>query len=172
MGLRLRPVQSLKHIVETNGNVTAALASTTDVIVTVDAPASATTNQVKIGSTVNAIYLRVEVVGATSAGGVDNIYMAVYHNVAGSLSAPALDTLGASDRRNQVLHQEMIMLTPRNLSTEPGFPRTLFKGVVRIPRGFRRNAVEDKLQVILQHRSGEVTQVTKFCIECIYKEFR
>jgi len=175
-GLRLRPVNSLKHVVETNGAVSAAVASTTDVINTVNDPASASPNQCGIGSTVSSIYLRVEVVGKVSAGGVDNIYMGVYHNPGGSFVAPALDLIGASDRRNMFIHQEMIMLTPQATSGAGGgdfrFPRTMFNGVVRIPRGYKRNAVEDKLQVILQHRSGEATQTTEFCIECIYKEFR
>lgn len=170
--LRLRPVNSLKHIVETNGIVSGASASTTDVINTKTDPDTAVgTNQVNVGSTVHAIYLRVEVVGATSAGGVDNIYMGVFKNPGALLSAPPMDNVGATDRRKFMIHQEMIMLTPRNLSTEPGFPRTMFKGVIVIPKGYKRNGIEDKLQVILQHRSGESTQATNFCIECIYKEF-
>ncbi len=168
---RLRPVKSYKHIIETNGLVTLALPSVTDVINTVDNPVLTTTNGCQTGSTVYAIYLRVEVKGgAVEASGVTNIYMAVFHNVAGSLAAPALDTLGSSDRKNQVIHQEMLMLTPA--TAEGGFPRTLFNGVISIPRGMRRNAVQDKLQVILQQRSGETNQTTAFCIECIYKEFR
>jgi len=169
--LRLRPVNSLKHVVETNGLVTAAGASITDVINTVPNPLPTITNNVNVGSTVHAIYLRVEVVGATSAGGVDNIYMGVFKNPGALLTAPSMDNVGTSDRRKYMIHQEMIMLTPRNLSTEPGFPRTMFKGVISIPKGYKRNGVEDKLQVILQHRTGEATQATNFCIECIYKEF-
>ncbi len=169
--LRLRPVNSLKHIVETNGAVSGAAASLTDVINTVDNPASSVSNAVHVGSTVHAIYLRVEVVGATSAGGVDNIYMGVFKNPANDLTPPVLDTVGLTDKRKFFIHQEMIMLTPRNLSTEPGFPRTMFKGVIAIPKGYKRNGIDDRLQVVLQHRTGESTQVTNFCIECIYKEF-
>ncbi len=170
-GNRLRPVNSLKHVVETNGTVTAALASVTDVIDSVRNPDEVQPNQCEISSIVNAIYLRVEVVGTTAAGGVDNIYMGVFKNQTGNLTAPALDTVGASDKRRYFLHQDMIMLAPF-VTGGTQFPRTLFKGVVMLPRSFRRNAVDDKLQVILQHRSGEATQTTRFCIECIYKEFR
>ncbi len=170
-GLRLRPVNSLKHIVETNGTVTAALQSVTDVINTIDAPVVGSPNSNHVGSTVHAIYLRVEVVGTIAAGGVDNIYMGVFKNPANDLSIPVLDLVGASDRRRFFIHQDMIMLTPLDVTNGVAFPRTLFKGVIRIPRGFKRNGLSDKLQVILQHRSGEVTQTTRFCIECIYKEF-
>jgi len=170
--LSLRPVRSVKHIIETNGLISAAVASTTDVV-SVDQNPTIETNpgEVNIGATVSSIYLRVEVIGVLAAAGVDNIYMIVYKNPGGSLIAPAIDTLGGSDRRKFVMHQEMTMLTPFEATGTTGFPRTLFKGVVRIPPRYRRFGVQDKLQVIIQHRSGETTQTTRFCVECIYKEF-
>lgn len=172
-GRIMSPINSVKHIVETNGIVIAAVASTTDVI---NAPAvstldlKATTNSVMRGATVNAIYLNVQVIGKTAAGGVDNIYMAVFKNVGSNLTIGNLDSIGTSDNRKYVIHQEMIMLAPS--ATGGIFPRTMFKGVIRIPRGYKRMGISDKLQVVLQHRSGEATQATSFCIECIYKEFR
>lgn len=170
-GFRLRPVNTLKHVVETNGAVTAAAASRTDIINTIRNPDEVQTNQCEIGSTVSAIYLRVEVIGTVSAGGVDNIYMAVFKNPGGILVPPNLDQVGQSDKRKYVIHQEMIMLAKES-NDAMRFPRTMFNGVVRIPRGYKRNGVEDKLEVVLQHRQGELTQQTEFCIECIYKEFR
>jgi len=169
---RLHPVESLKHVVETNGTVSAALPSINDVIITKDSPLSTNVNEVKKMSTVSAIYLRVEVAGIIQAGGVDNIYMAVFKNPGGNLIIPALDGIGASDNRKYVIHQEMIMLTPQGSVDNNSFPRTLFNGVIRIPRGYKRNGINDKLTVVLQHRTGEVTQTTQFCIECIYKEFQ
>ncbi len=173
-GLRLRPVKSLKHIVDTQGALIAALQSVTDVINTVATPVIGNTNEVAEGSTVNAIYLRVEVASVIAAGGVDNVYMIVYKNPGDNMVPPgSLDSVGASDRKRFVIHQEMLM-TGQN-GSNPGaanIPRTLFKGVVVLPRTFRRMGYDDKLQVVLQHRTGEATQRTDFCIECIYKEFR
>ncbi len=169
--IRLRPVNSLKHIVETNGSVSAAGQSVTSVIETVSAPATGNPTECHVGSSVHAIYLRVEVVGSVAAGGVDNIYLGIFKNPSNDLAIPNLDSVGASDRRRFMIHQEMIMLTPLDTVNGVGFPRTMFKGVIMIPRGFKRNGVSDKLQVVLQHRSGEATQTTRFCIECIYKEF-
>ncbi len=166
--LRLRPVNTLKHIVETNGTVSAAAQSVTPVIETVSAPVTGNPTECHVGSTVHAIYLRVEVIGTTAAGGVDNIYMGIFKNPSNDLAIPNLDSVGGSDRRKFFIHQDMIMLTPQ---TTGGFPRTFFKGVVVIPRVYKRNGVSDKLQVVLQHRVGEATQTTRFCIECIYKEF-
>jgi len=168
----LRPVKSIKHIVETNGTVTAALASTTDVINTVDAPAyNVTPNQVSTGAQIHGIYLRVEVKGRVQAGGIQNVYMAVYKNLGNNLTLGPIDLIGTTDLRRYVIHQEMLMVSGQDLSTGLGFPRTMFKGVIIIPKSLKRFGVQDKLQVILQHRSGEATQTTEFCIECIYKEF-
>lgn len=169
---RLRPVMSLKHVVDTNGGITGAGFSTTDVIVTVNSP-NATTgpNQCAVGSTVGAIYLRVEVIQEVPAGGIDNIYMMVYKNPGGDQVPPAVDSVGTSDERKWVIHQEM-MMTGTVLTAANAIPRTLFKGVILIPRHLKRNAVEDKLQVVIGHRAGEATQVSNFCLQCIYKEFR
>ncbi len=168
--LRLRPVMSLKHVVDTNGAISMGAPSITDVITTVNNPSASTSNQCALGSTVNAIYLRVEVIGKDSAGGIDNVYMIVYKNRSGDLIPPPVDAVGVSDERRNVIHQEMLMLDFKG--TTAGFPRTLFKGVILIPRGIRRNAVEDKLQVVIGHRPAETTQLTEFCLQCIYKEFR
>ncbi len=172
--LRIRPVKSLKHIVDTQGALIAAAQSVTDVINVVPSPVIATTNEVAEGSTVHAIYLRVEIASVVAAGGVDNNYMIVYKNPGNNVAPPSnLDSVGVSDNKRFVMHQEM-MMTGQN-GSNPGaanIPRTLFKGVVRLPRNYRRMGYDDKLQVVLQHRNGEATQRTDFCIECIYKEFR
>ncbi len=172
--LRLRPVQSLKHVVDTSGAVVLAAQSITDVIDTVDSPVLSSPNQVASGSTVHAIYLRVEVVGTIGAAGVDNIYMIVYKNPGNNVVPPInLDAVGISDKKRFVLHQEMLMTgQPGGNPGSANIARTLFKGVVMLPRTFKRFGHDDKLQVILQHRTGESSQNTDFCIECIYKEFR
>jgi len=172
-GMGLRPVQSLKHVVESSGAVNLAAVSVTDVINVVSNPVDTVANACAVGSTVHSIYLRVEVVGIIGAAGIDNIYMAVYKNQGNLINAPNLDAIGGTEKRRFVIHQEMLMTgQPGGNPGSSNIPRTLFKGVVKIPRGYKRNAVDDKLQVLLQHRVGESSQKTNFCIECIYKEFR
>ncbi len=166
---RLHPVRAYKHIIDANGAISGGTPSVIDVIDTVADPTD-TSNQCATASTVHAIYLRVEVIGKDSAGGVDNIYMIVYKNPGANVTAPAVDAVGASDKKRFVIHQEMMMLDFKG--TTSGFPRTLMKGVVLIPRGYKRNGFDDKLQVVIGHRTGEVTQLTEFCLQCIYKEFR
>lgn len=170
MNYRLHPVRSVKHVVDTNGAIVAATPSVTDVIDTVADPADLSTNQCATGSTVHSIYLRVEVIGKDSASGVDNIYMIVYKNPADTIAPPIVDGVGSSDKRRFVIHQEMMMLDFKG--TTSGFPRTLFKGVIKLPRTFKRNGIDDKLQVVIGHRLGETTQLSEFCLQCIYKEFR
>ncbi len=169
---RLHPVESLKHVVDANGAIVGATPATVDVINTVDSPVASNSNQCKKMSTVSAIYLRVEVIGKTSATGIDNVYMLVFKNPGNLLTAPSVDNVGTSDRRKYVIHQEMLMLTPQNVGENRSFPRTLFNGVIKVPRGYKRNGVEDRLQVIIGHRTGEVPQLTEWCIQCIYKEFQ
>ncbi len=171
MNLAIRPVQSLKHIVDTNGGITGAGASVNDVINAVDAPVIATPNQIHQGSTVNAIFLRVDVIQKVAAGGVDNIYMIVYKNPGGNVPNPAVDGVGVSDKRKFVFHQEMAMLGT-NLTPTDAIPRTLFKGVIKIPPRYKRFGFNDKLQVVIGHRVGEVTQQSEFCLQCIYKEYQ
>jgi len=171
--LSIRPVQSIKHIIETTGLVSLAAASITDLINTVNFPdVGVNPNANNPGSSVHSIYLRVEVIGVIAAGGNDNIYMAVVKNPGANFSFPVIDQFGVSDIRRFVIHQEMVMLTPFEATGTTGFPRTMFKGVIRIPRGYKRNGLEDKLQLIIQHSTGEASQTTRFCVECIYKEFQ
>ncbi len=171
-GMALRPVRSLKHIIDSNGIVSAAGQSINDVIQAVDDPAAITGNpqQVHIGSTVHGIFLNVQVIQGVAAGGVDNIYLIVLKNPGNNLTVPNLDAVGNDDNRKHVIHQEMIM-TGNTGTVASAIPKTLFKGVIKIPPRLKRFGVQDRLQVIMQHRTGESTQQTDFCLQCIYKEF-
>ncbi len=167
---RLKPVQSYKHVIDTNGAISGPSPSVNDILVTVDNPIS-NVNQVAIGSTVFGVFLNVQVIQEIPAGGIDNIYMIVFKDVGGALLQPDVDKVGTSSLRRLVIHQEMIM-TGTVLTAASAIPKTLFKGFLKFPRTFRRNGIADKMQVVIGHRSGEVTQGTNFCLQCIYKEFR
>ncbi len=145
----------------------AAATSTTDLTNTVDLP-DALTNQVHVGSYVKFIYLKVEVVGAIAFAGTPRVYMYVWKNASGDLTFPATSNVGASAVKRYVIHQEMTMVADL-LQTD--FPRTMFKGVIRIPKGYQRHAIADKLQLVISNATGESTGSTRFCIQCIYKEF-
>lgn len=167
----LHPVKSIKHVVDTNGAVFGAAASVNDIAIANDNPAYNTSpNQVNTGAQIFAFFLNVQVIQAVAAGGVDNIYMIIYKNNGNNLVNPPVDNVGASDLRRFVIHQEMVMTgTPSTVAS--AIPKTLFKGVIKIPKSLRRFGVQDRLQVVIGHRTGEVTQQTSFCLQCIYKEF-
>ncbi len=166
----LAPINRVKHVVDTNGAISMGAQSITDVIKAIDNPANSVSNECATASKVYSIYLRVEVIGKDSAGGVDNIYLYVYKNPANDLANPPVDSIGTNDKRKFVIHQEMMMLDFKG--TTSGFPRTMFKGVIKIPKAYQRNGINDRLQVVIGHRPAETTQLTEFCLQCIYQEFR
>ncbi len=165
--LAIRPVNSVKHVIDTSGVVVGGATSTTDIINTVDSP-DALTNQNHVGSAVKFIYLKVEVVGVIAYAGVPRVYMYVFKNESSDISFPAVDAVGASSNKRFIIHQEMTMIADL-LQTD--FPRTMFKGVIRIPKHYQRNAITDKLQVVIGNAAGESTGSARFCIQSIYKEF-
>ncbi len=159
----IRPVQSIKHIVDTQGGLLVGTRQNIPLIEANDAPVVANRTQVITGSTVNAIYLRVEVY-ATSTAALANCYMHVMKNPGGNLTNVDGNVVGASDIKKFVIHQEMVMLEKNTT----GLPRTLFAGVIRIPRGYKRMGTNDALQLVLFTPGVTVD----FCVQCIYKEFR
>ncbi len=160
----LRPVHRIKHVTDRQGATALAVNFDEQVITTVDAPTLAATNAVETGSTINGIYLRVEVVNTGVTGVLANAYMMVMKNPGGNLTFPNPNVVGASDNKKYVIHQEMVMLQMIDNSN----PRTLFNGVIVIPRGYRRFAINDLLTVRVFSPGVELN----ICIQCHYKEFR
>ncbi len=160
---RLRPVNSIKHVVDRQGGLPIDTKTDEDVIVAKDSPSLAAVTEVTVGSTVNAIFLNIQV-AATSTAALANVYMYVMKNPGGNLTTVKANVVGAADIKKFVLHQEMIM-TEKNTTA---IPRTLFKGVIRIPPRLKRFGTNDKL--VISFLSPGVT--FDYCVQCIYKEFR
>ncbi len=137
--------------------------SLTSIAVAVDAPVLANTFEVETGSTVNGIYLKAEVYGTSSAA-LSNIYMFVAKNPGNNLTFPNANVVGADDNKKYVIHQEMVMVQ----KVTPSNPRTLFNGVIVIPRGYRRFGPNDRL--VIAFFSPGVN--FDFCYQVHYKEFR
>ncbi len=133
---------------------------------TVDAPVLATKDEVGTACTINSIFLNVQFY-ATSTAALSNIYMYVWKNPGSNIAVaqvPNGNQVGASDMKKLVFHQEMSM-SEKNTTA---IPRTLFKGVLKLPRHMRRFGYNDEL--ILELFSPGVTH--DFCVQCIYKEYR
>ena len=160
---RLRPVNRIKHVVDKQSAINAGTSENTNLILASDTPDLATREEVQTGSTVNGIYLKVEGY-ATSSAALANFYMYVAKNPGGNLTLPNPNSVGNNDNKRYVIHQEMVMFQKQTNSN----PRTIFNGVIAIPRGYRRFAPNDKL--ILNVLAPGVN--TEYCVQCHYKEFR
>ncbi len=168
--LAIRPVSSLKHVIDTSGAVTAGVSATTDLAIQHDTPSTNFNNRIHTGGHVKAIYLKVEVVGTTAYAGVPRIYFIIYKDPSSDLTVPAVDNVGTSPRRKFVIHQEMTMVTTQATSND-GFPRTMFKGVVLIPKRYQRFGDDDRLRITIGNNPAESSGSSDWCLQCIYKEF-
>ncbi len=159
----LRPINRIKHVVDTQQGGVAGTQINNTLVNTVDAPVRTSSNQVITGCTINAIYLKVEVNAITSAA-LPNFYMALFKNPGNSLTPMQANAVGVDEDKRYVIHQEMIMLQQQDGSN----PRTVFNGVISIPKGYRRFGPNDRLQLLMLSPGVNTNQ----CLQCIYKEFR
>lgn len=163
--MALRPVSRIKHVIDSSGTLTAGTALVTTIALAHDNPVTSSPNLVKLGSTINGIFINVEVSpNETDAGAIPNAYMMIMKNPGGNLTFPSPNAVGVDDNKKFVIHQEMVMLN--NLAG--GNPRTLFKGVIAIPKGYRRMGVNDILQISIFSTAVNIA----FCFQAIYKEFQ
>ncbi len=160
---RLRPVRSLKHIIDQQGGLTAGTTSVNLIVSATDTPVLTDVDGVETGATVGSIFLNVQV-AAIGTAALANVYMAVYKDPGGNVGTINPSSIGSSDNKKFVIHQEMIM-TEKNTTA---IPRTLFKGVIRIPRGYKRFGYNDQLKISLNSPGVDY----EFCYQAIYKEFR
>ncbi len=160
---RLRPVNRIKHVVDGQLGLLLNVNTQRQLIEANDNPILSNTGDVETGSTVNGIYLNVEAY-ATTAAALANIYIAIAKNPGGNISIGNPNVIGANDNKRYVIHQEMKMLE-RSVN---GNPRTVFNGVIVIPRGYRRFGPNDLLTLFI-FAPGVNCDV---CFQCHYKEFR
>ncbi len=165
---RLRPVNSFKHVIDQQaGIVGGAAPQIFNLVKAEDNPIGATNpDQVNIGSHVSSFFLNIQV-AASSTAALANIYFFVAGNPGGLIpnaSYPNGNVVGTSDLRKMIFHQEMQM-TEKNTTA---FTRTMFRGVIRVPRKFNRLGIRDK--IIISFFSPGVN--FDLCFQCIYKEYR
>ncbi len=161
---RLRPVNRIKHVVDKQWSTAAATVEVTNLAAATDTPTLAANASVETGCTINGIYLRVEVVNTGVTGVLANAYMIITKNPGGNLTMPVPNAVGINDNKRYVIHQEMVMLQMIDNSN----PRTLFNGVVVIPKGYRRFAPNDTLELRVFSPGVELNA----CMQVHYKEFR
>jgi len=166
--MAMRPIQRIKHVVDAEGVVDETPIVSVDLINTVDAPVITGTNQVITGSTVHGIYLRVEAV-ASGGSARPNLFMCIFKNPGVNLGALTFDprAIGANDNKRFVIHQEMVMLSEPTAN----IPRTVFNGVIKIPKGLKRFGPSDRLTMNIVMGTNSLIDAD-WCLECHFKEFR
>ncbi len=160
----LHPVHSIKHVVNEQGALVGGTQTLSSLVDSVDAPVLAQSDEVETGSTINWIFLNVQC-ATTSTSSLANIYMYVHKNPGNNITpVPNGNVTGTSDYKKHILHHEMLMVEKNTT----GIPRTLFKGVIKLPRGMRRMGTDDLIGIALF--SPGVT--FEYCFQAIYKEYR
>ncbi len=162
-GGNLRPVNRIKHVIDRQSAVTAGSGEDTFLANTTDVPQLSDSDGVETGSKINGIYLKVEA-NATTSGALANFYMYVAKNPGANLTLPEANAVGTSNNKKYIIHQEMIMFQQQSGSN----PRTVFNGVITIPKLYSRNGPNDR--IIMRVFSPGVN--VNYCLQCHYKEFR
>ncbi len=165
LNLALRPVNRIKHVIDRQGGLTAGTRISVVLIDTLDTPLLTDDDGVETGSKINGFFAVIEAtrVGTTSDV-LANVYVAFQKNPGANLTLPEANAVGVSDNKKWVFHQEMVMMQ----GTNAGNPRTVFKGVIAIPRHMRRNGPNDRIQV----RIFSAGVAINWCLQVHYKEFR
>ncbi len=159
----MRPINSIKHVVDEQGALALGVQSFVILADGVDVYALADDDGVPTGSRINSIFLNVQV-SANSSAALGNIYMYIYKNPGTNIATfPNGNVVGVSDQKKLIFHQEMIMVE----QATAGIPRTLFKGVIRLPKHFRRWGADDQMAVALFSPGINAD----FCVQCIYKHY-
>ncbi len=132
-----------------------------------DTPTLGATNSVETGAKINGFYIRVEVASndAIVLGAIPNVYMILWKNPGGNLVDPIPNAIGANDNKRFVVHQEMSMIENKGQGSNA---RTLFNGVIVVPKSFRRMGPNDTWEILILCPALDTAQ----CIQCHYKEFR
>ncbi len=164
--MALRPVQRIKHVVDTSSTVAAAAQFNFDLVGATDTPTLANLAGVITGAKVYGVYLKVLCSSneAADVGAVPNVYMIIFKNAGGNLTIPTANQVGGNDNKRFVLHQEMSM----NQNLRGGNPTVLFDGVVKIPKTYNRFGPNDTLQVGILSPALDIA----LCLQCHFKEFR
>ncbi len=165
-GNMLRPVQRIKHVVDSQDGVTLGTQLNKTIVTASDTPDLASVTEVQTGSKIYGIYIKAEV-SATSGTALANVYFIVFKNPGGNLGTPQGNAVGSNDNKRYVIHQEMIMMQKFDADVAAN-PRVLFNGVVKIPRGYSRFGPNDLLQIGVISPGANID----LCIQSHYKEFR
>ncbi len=165
--MALRPINRIKHVFDSSATVALGNVGVFPIANATDTPTLGATNSVETGAKINGFYIRVEVASndAIVLGAIPNVYMILWKNPGGNLVDPIPNAIGANDNKRFVVHQEMSMIENKGQGSNA---RTLFNGVIVVPKSFRRMGPNDTWEILILCPALDTAQ----CIQCHYKEFR
>ncbi len=159
------PINSIKHIIDTEGTLTGGIGSNTPFVVAVPNVDTATfkPGDVRTGATVNGFFVSVFVIGSTGApanGAIDWLITKIHSQQI----APTPGQTGTSTIRNQIIHEE------KGLAGSGDGTAMVFKGVIAVPKGMRRMREGDQFVLALRSQNQGAVDLA-FCIKIIYKSY-
>ncbi len=162
----LHPVNSIKHILDSQGVLASGNQSATPIIVAVPNVDTTTfkPGDVRVGSHVNGIYLSVFMLGASGGGLSGSLNWLMYKEHEGQAAqAPDPANAGVSMIRNQIIHQE------KGLAGSADGTPMVFKGVIKIPKSMRRMREGDTW--FIRFVNTDAVNDANFCLQTIYKSY-
>lgn len=162
-GLALRPINSVKNIVD--GTFIGVAASvTTNVLIGdgVNTYAGGTT-EIPIGAKVRSVYLFFQIQPQAAQGNVDAFFFKASPTEATALLAVTPGVTGGSTSRRFILHEEKGIPGIYNNGASPH----TFRGVLKIPRGRQRIGEGDKIYLRIR-----CSTAYDACVKVIYKFYQ
>ncbi len=165
---RLRPVDSIKKVIDVEAGLVAATTSTNVLLNTTSGTAwvDANDSSVPQGCHVYGLYLSIyATLDGSPDASVPVINWFIFKNPSGSLTPPVPGATGGNENRRFILHEQKGLL---GFDTPGAPPRKLFEGVIKIPRHMQRMGRDDEITVLIRAEN----QAGFFCLKSIYKFFR
>ncbi len=160
-GMSLRPINSVKNIIDgTFLGVAAGVITTVSVFDVVNDYTGLST-QVPIGAKVSSIYLFVQIQPEAVGTNVDWYIWKGPGNISATMPTPG--TTGGNVNRRYILHEEKGI--PGTLNN--GAPPLTFRGVIKIPKGRQRAGEADTMQIRIVGAA-----VYDACVKIIYKFYQ
>ncbi len=164
-GYARRPVNSIKHILDVEGVLSAGIGSQSVIAVAVPNVDTSTfkPGDIRTGGTINGFFLSIFSLGSSGASptGAVNWHLIKLHD---QQSSPDPGNTGISMLRNQIIHEEKGLV-----ASGDGTPM-VFKGVIAIPKGMRRMREGDSWVIFIRSAGQGATDIN-FCIKAIYKSY-
>ncbi len=160
-GMGLRPINSVKNIVDGTFLGVAAGVTTTTVLASGVNDYAGGVTEVPIGAKVMSIYLFASIQQTVVNSNIDWYIWKGPGNITATMPVPGVT--GGDQNRKYILHEEKGL---PGLVTN-GAPPHIFRGVIRIPKGRQRFGEADRLEI-----KARGAGIYDYCIKAIYKFYQ